>query len=156
MTRRPLAKTSLTRKRLRIQRYQTGRTTNIKIHHQHYRQENTGKLIRGKILNLKTTVDLVTQDSYDKRHKQSTIPASTRKRERNKEEPIQKIQSRDKQNYWKNTEKTTQNNNYGFCGQQNWSPQHKCPAKTVECNNCHKIGHFARVCRSKTDNGRRL
>ena len=45
--------------------------------------------------------------------------------------------------------------NCGFCGQQNWSPQHKCPAKTVECNNCHKIGHFARVCRSKTDNTRK-
>ena len=28
------------------------------------------KLIREKTLNLKTTVDLVTQDSYDKRHKQ--------------------------------------------------------------------------------------
>ena len=29
--------------RLRIQRYQTGKPTNIKIHHQHHRQEITGK-----------------------------------------------------------------------------------------------------------------
>ena len=99
-------------------------------------------------------MDLVTQDSYDKRHKQSTIPQHSQKKEI-KEEPIQKIQPRDKQNYRKNTEKTTKNNNCGFCGQQNCSPQHKCPAKTVECNNCQKIGHFARVCRSKTDNARR-
>ena len=38
------------------------------------------KLIREKTLNLKTTVDLVTQDSYDKRHKQSTIPQHSQKK----------------------------------------------------------------------------
>ena len=41
-TGRPLAETRITRKRLRIQRYQTGRPTNIKIHYHHYRQETTG------------------------------------------------------------------------------------------------------------------
>ena len=25
----------------------------------------------------------------------------------------------------------------------------------MESNNCHKVGHFARVCRSKTDNTRK-
>ena len=112
------------------------------------------KLIREKTLILKTTVDLVTQDSYDKRHKQSTIP-STRKRKRNKRRTNTRNTTAGQQNYRKNTEKTTKNNNCGFCRQQKWSPQHKCPTKTVECNKCHKIGHFARVCRSKTDNARR-
>ena len=37
------------------------------------------KLIREKTLNLKTIVELVTQDSYDKRHKQSTIPPALAK-----------------------------------------------------------------------------
>ena len=55
----------------------------------------------------------------------------------------------------KNTETTTKKNNCGFCGQHNWSPQNKFPAKTVECNNCHRIGHFARVCHSKTENTRK-
>ena len=80
------------------------------------------KLIREKTLNMKTTMDLVTQDSYDKRYKQSTIPPALAKEKESKEEPIQKIQPRNKQNYRKYTETTTKNNNCGFCGQQNWSP----------------------------------
>ena len=60
-----------------------------------------------------------------------------------------------KQNYQKNAKTATKNNNCRFCGQQNWSTLHKCPAKTVECKNWHKIGHFARVCRSKTENTRK-
>ena len=49
------------------------------------------KPIRDKTPNLKTIMDLVTQDSYEKRHKQSTIPPALAKKEI-KEEPIQKIQ----------------------------------------------------------------
>ena len=100
-------------------------------------------------------MDLVTQDSYEKRHKQSTIPPALAKEKEMKEEPIQKIQPRNKQNFQRNSETTSNNNNCGFCGQKNWSPLHKCPAKTVDCNNCHKMGHFARVCCSKNNNTRK-
>ena len=140
---------------MRIQRHQTRRPTNIKIYHRYNRQKTTGKLIRKKTLNLKTTMDLVTQDSYEKRHKQSTIPPALANEKEIKEEPIQKIQPGNKQKYRKNAETTSKNNNCGFCGQQNWSPSHKCPAKTEECNNCHKMGHFARVCRSIINNTRK-
>ena len=37
------------------------------------------KLIREKTLNLKTTMDLVSQDSYERRRKQSTIPSALAK-----------------------------------------------------------------------------
>ena len=37
------------------------------------------KLIREKALNLKTTMDLETQDSYERKHKQSTIPTALAK-----------------------------------------------------------------------------
>ena len=50
------------------------------------------KLMREKTLNLKTTVELITQNSYDPRHKQSTIPAALAKDKEIKEEPIQKVQ----------------------------------------------------------------
>ena len=67
-------------------------------------------------------MDLVTQVSYERRHKQSsTIPPALAK-ENEIEEPIQKIQPRIKQNYLNNAETATKNNNCGFCGQQNWSP----------------------------------
>ena len=46
-------------------------------------------------------------------------------------------------------------NDCRFCGQQNWSPLHKRPAKTTEWNKCHEIGHFARVCHSNTENARK-
>ena len=52
------------------------------------------KLIREKTLNLKNTIDLITQDSYEKRHKQSTIPSALAKEKEIKEEPIQKIEPR--------------------------------------------------------------
>ena len=110
------------------------------------------KLIREKTLNLKNTIDLITQDSYEKKHKQSTIPSALAKKKKQKKNPYRKYNHGTTE---KKSETTTKNNNCGFCGPQNWSPSHKCPAKTVECNNCHKMGHFARVCRSKTKNNKR-
>ena len=47
------------------------------------------KLIREKTLNLKTTVELIAQDSFDRRHKQSTIPPALAKDKEIKQEPIQ-------------------------------------------------------------------
>ena len=45
------------------------------------------KLIREKTLNLKTTVELITQNSFDRRHKQSTIPLALPKDKEIKEAP---------------------------------------------------------------------
>lgn len=35
-----------------------------------------------------------------------------------------------------------------FCG-KSWHSRTACPAKEAECTNCNKLGHYARVCRSK-------
>ena len=84
------------------------------------------KFIREKTLNLKSTMDLVTQDSYEKRHKQSTIPPALAKEKEIIKDTIQKIQPR---NHRKNTEIIAKNNNCGFCGQQNWSTIAQMPGK---------------------------
>ena len=43
------------------------------------------------------------------------------------------------------------NKNCRFCGKPNWSMEHVCPARRSQCNNCKKMGHFAKVCKSKTN-----
>ena len=48
------------------------------------------KHIREKTLDLKTTIELLTQNSYDRRHKKSTIPPALAKDKQIKQEPIKK------------------------------------------------------------------
>ena len=38
-------------------------------------------------------------------------------------------------------------NRCGQCGAPNWSRQHICPAKLVDCRNCKKRGHYEKMCR---------
>ena len=35
------------------------------------------------------------------------------------------------------------------CGKQEHQPGKRCPAKNAKCKDCHKIGHFHKVCQSK-------
>ena len=35
------------------------------------------------------------------------------------------------------------------CGKPEHQPGQKCPAKNAKCKDCHKIGHFQKVCQSK-------
>ena len=38
-------------------------------------------------------------------------------------------------------------NRCGQCGTPNWTRQHICPAKSVECIHCKKRGHYEKMCR---------
>ena len=49
-----------------------------------------------------------------------------------------------------NEKRKISNRNCRFCGNPNWSLEHICPARRAQCNNCKKMGHFAKVCKSKT------
>ena len=35
------------------------------------------------------------------------------------------------------------------CGKPEHQPEQKCPAKNAKCKECHKTGHFHKVCQSK-------
>ena len=49
-----------------------------------------------------------------------------------------------------NEKKKFSNQNCRFCRKPNWSLEQICPARKAQCNNCKKMGHFAKVCKSKT------
>ena len=102
-TRRPLAKTCIVGKKLRIQRNQTGRNIDNKIHHQHHRQRTTGKTHPRKLSELEN--HHWSDNPRQLWEKALTInnTTSTRERKGKKEEPIQKKQPRNKQNHRKFT-----------------------------------------------------
>ena len=35
------------------------------------------------------------------------------------------------------------------CGKQEHQLEQRCPAKNAKCKDCHKIGHFHKVCQTK-------
>ena len=108
----------------------------------------TDKKLRDKLMkqpkaDMKKTIELIKQDTYDRKHKKNTIPEALISKQI-KEEPIQRVE-RD----WKQKPKQQQQQRKcRFCDAPNWNSLHKCPAKLVNCNKCGKKGHYAKVCNS--------
>ena len=105
----------------------------------------TDKKLRDKLMkqpkaDMKKTIELIKQDTYDRKHKKNTIPEALISKTI-KEEPIQRVEKD-----WKPKQNTKRN--CRFCDAPNWNSMHKCPAKLVTCNKCGKKGHYAKVCKS--------
>ena len=109
------------------------------------------KLMKEKTLEMKKTIEMIKQNTYEKKSKKNTIPEALitmKEKQIIKEEPIQRMEkfgTRPKT-------KTTGNRPCRFCNALNWSPIHKCPAHDSNCNNCGKKRHYARVCKQRTKN----
>ena len=55
-----------------------------------------------------------------------------------------------KQSALKNTHSTGRKSKLCYrCGNE-YPHQNACPAMKIECNKCHKVGHFAKCCKSKS------
>ena len=111
------------------------------------------KIMKEKTLELKKIIELIKQNTYEKKNKKNTIPEaliSTKEKQIIKEEPIQRMEKFGAR---------PKNRNFGnrtcrFCNAPNWTPLHKCPALDANCNKCGKKGHYAKVCRQKMNNNR--
>ena len=109
------------------------------------------KMMKEKTLKLKKTIELLKQNTYEKKNKKNTKPdalISAKERHTIKEEPIQRIEK------FGTTPKNkiTGNRPCRLCGAPNWTPLPKCPALETNCNKCGRKGHYAKVCWQKYAN----
>ena len=113
------------------------------------------KFIKGP-LNLQLILKTIALDNYNRKDgdKQTKIK---RQRKNSSESTLEDKQvgytkhETKKKATFTGKKKTTEQNIH-FFGKANWTPDHICPARKAKCNKCKKLGHFAKVCQSKTVN----
>ena len=113
-----------------------------------------GKLMKEKKPELEKTIEMIKQNTYERKNRKNTIPeALILHREKEiKEEPIQRMERSDT----RPKNKFTNEKPCKFCNAPNWNPTHKCPALGKLCNNCGKKGYFAQVCRQRNNYKRKV
>ena len=93
--------------------------------------------MKEKALELKKTIELIKQNTYEKKNKKNTILEKlilAKEKQVIKEEPIQRMERfgvRPKI-------RPTGNRPCRFCRAPNWTPIHECPAIETNCNKCGK------------------
>ena len=106
------------------------------------------KQIRKSNMTIETITDLIQEYMYDRLNDSNNLndgkhlQGRPQKRKRSKKFGYDRNKRRPE--YQKSRHKDN------WCGQRgtpNWSRQHMCPARTVECRDCRKEGHFEQMCR---------
>ena len=112
------------------------------------------KFIKGP-LKLQMVLETIEQDNYNRKYGDKKTNKKHRKLQlesSSSEEQVAHTHSAQKLKVAEMGTKKMSNRNCHFCGKPNWSLEHICQARRAQCNNCKKMGHFAKVCKSKTVN----
>ena len=105
---------------MQLRLYIGRRTVNFQIYDRNNRQETTGQIMKEKTLELKKIIELIKQNTYEKKNKKNTIPEaliSSKENQRIKEEPIQRMERFGT----KPKNKQFGNRPCRFCSAPNWS-----------------------------------
>ena len=107
-------------------------------------------------LKLQMVLETIEQDNYNRKYEDKKTNKKHRKLKQleslSSEEQVAHTHPTRKRKIAEMGKKKLPNRNCHFCGKPNWSLEHICPARRSQCNNCKKIGHFAKVCKTKTVN----
>ena len=111
------------------------------------------KFVKGP-LKLQLVLETIELDNYNRKYGDKIPKIKKAKREStssstSSEQVGHTNQLRKRKTHF-NEKRKISNKNCRFCGKPNWSMEHVCPARRSQCNNCKKMGHFAKVCKSKT------
>ena len=110
------------------------------------------KSIKGP-LKLQMILETIEQDNYNRKYGDKKTNRKHRKlnlESSPSEEQVVYTHPTRKRKIAETGKKKMPNRNCHFCGKPNWSLEHVCPARRAQCNNCKKMGHFAKACKSKT------
>ena len=112
------------------------------------------KWMKNKKLELKKTIEMIKQNTYEKNPKKKTQTRRSdfKPRKKLKKDPIQRMErfdTRPKNNF-------TNEKPCIFCNAATWNPTHKSPTLGNHCNKCGKKGHFGRVCRQRESYKRKV
>ena len=111
------------------------------------------KFIRGP-LKLQLVLDTIELDNYNRKYGDKRPKSKKARKDSSNSSTSTELIGHTNQSRKRKTNFTEKkkfpNRDCRFCGKPNWSMEHICPARKAQCNNCKKMGHFAKVCKSKT------
>ena len=108
-------------------------------------------MIRKSDMTIETIADLIHEYMYDRLNDSNN--SNDGRDVKHVQERPQKRKWQEKTSYEKNKrtpvchKERYKDNRCGQCGTPNWTRQHICPAKSVDCRNCEKRGHYEKLCR---------